>query len=172
MGLIYRVQQFFHVLTAKPDAAEWERASQVLDGELAALFLRMLPPDQAHALRVYAILQDKGLTDQDLLAAALLHDIGKSVHRPSILDRIIVVLANQFFPRKVLQWGKSEPTGWRRPFSIAFQHPRWGAELAASQGASPRVVELIRRHQEPTASEPRSTVDQMLWELQRVDSEN
>ena len=82
MGLTYRIQQFVRVMSARPDAAERDRALDVLDPPLAELFLQMSLSDQAHALRVFAVLQDYGLTDPDLLAAALLHDVGKSIHQP------------------------------------------------------------------------------------------
>lgn len=171
MGLFYRVQQFFRVLSDAPDAVEREQALLILEPALAQLFRGMLPSDQAHALRVFSALQGDGIVDRDLLAAALLHDVGKSVHKPSALDRVIVILANRMFPRKVIQWGEAEPKGWRRPFTIASQHPRWGAELVAAHGASARLVELIRHHQEP-AQQPASALDPLLSELRRVDGEN
>jgi hypothetical protein len=172
MGLAYRVQQFFRVMSARPDAAERERALELLDSPLAELFLQMSLPDQAHALRVFSVLQDHAMTDPDLLAAALLHDVGKSIHQPSVLDRVIVVLTNPLFPRKVVQWGESEPEGWRRPFSIAVQHPRWGAELVAAHGASPLLVELIHRHQETPTPKHQTTADHLLVDLRWADSEN
>lgn len=172
MGLAYRVQQFVRVMSARPDAAERDRALAVLDPPLAELFLQMSLSDQAHALRVFAVLQDYDIKDPDLLAAALLHDVGKSIHQPSVLDRVIVVLTNPLFPRKVVQWGESEPKGWRRPFTIAAQHARWGADLVAAHGASPLLVELIHRHQEPPTPEPQSTADYLLVDLRRADSEN
>ena len=134
MGLAYRVQQFFRTIYARVDPVELERAAEILDPALLELFWRMAPSDQAHALQVLSALEREGKTEPDLLAAALLHDVGKSVHSPSPLERVVVVLANLFLPRKVLQWGRSDPRGWRRPFSIAVQHPHWGAELAADGG--------------------------------------
>jgi hypothetical protein len=172
MGLFYRIRQFFRALGARPGDAERERALEILERPLAELFLRMSPPDQAHALRVFSVLQDHAMTDPDLLAAALLHDVGKSLHHPSVLDRVIVVLTNPLLPRKVVQWGESEPEGWRRPFSIAVQHPRWGAKLVAAHGASPLLIELIRRHQERPSPKPQSTADHMLVDLRWADGEN
>jgi hypothetical protein len=172
MGLAYRIQQFFRVLKSRPDVAERDRALEVLNPPLVELFLQMSPSDQAHALRVFSVLNDFELTDPDLLAAALLHDVGKSIHPPSVLDRVIVVLTNLLFPRKVVQWGESAPEGWRRPFAIAVQHARWGAELVAAHDASPLLVELIHRHQEQPTPEPQSTADHLLINLRRADSEN
>jgi putative nucleotidyltransferase with HDIG domain len=132
----------------------------------------MTPFDQAHSLRVLAALQLEGQTDPDLLAAALLHDVGKSVHTPSVLDRIMAVIANLLFPRRVLKWGASEPHGWRRAFAINFQHSSWGAELAAAHGASSTLVDLIRHHQDPLPSQAHTSRESLLKELRRVDSQH
>ena len=172
MGLSYRVQQFFRVLFAQPDPASSDDVLAVLGAPLTGLFNQMLPSDQAHALRVYSSLKERGNTDTDLLAAALLHDIGKFIHKPTIFDRIVVVLANLILPGKVVEWGEAEPVGWRRPFSIARQHAAWGADLVASHGATPRLVELIRRHQEPPNMNSESELDRMLTDLHQADSEN
>lgn len=172
MGAFYRVRQFFHTLIAKPEASQLEKVDRVLESPLAALFMRMSPPDQLHSLRVLDTLQREGQSDPDLLAAALLHDVGKSVYPLSILDRVIIVLANRFLPGRVIRWGRSEPRGWRRSFVIATQHPHWGAELAAQHGASPRLVALIRHHQDKTPLRNDSGQDALLQHLQRVDSQN
>lgn len=172
MRLVYRVKQFFRSLTAQSDLAQRGHVNEILDPPLAELFYRMPPSDQAHSLRVLRVLEHDGQLNPDLLAAALLHDVGKSVHPPSILDRIIVVLANQMFPHKVLKWGTSEPQGWRRPFAIAAQHAGWGADLAAACGASTLLVDLIRSHQEPLPEEVHSPRDALVMELYRADNEN
>jgi putative nucleotidyltransferase with HDIG domain len=172
MSLTYRIQQFFRTLRARPEAIQIARVMEILDPPLSKLFFRMPPSDQAHSLRVLSALQREGHTDADLLAAALLHDVGKSVHRPTVFDRIVVVLANQIIPRRVVKWGGAKPQGWRRPFVIVTQHARWGADLVAQHNASPRLVELIRRHQDPLPVTPSTPVDLLLVELRRVDSEN
>lgn len=172
MRLTYRVKQFYRSLTARSDLTQRGHVLEILDPPLAELFYRMTPSDQAHSLRVLKVLELDGQTDPDLLAAALLHDVGKSVHPPSILDRIIVVLANQFFSGRVLRWGNSEPHGWRRPFAIAVHHAGWGAELAAAHGASPSLVDLIRSHQDPLPAETHSLRDTLAKKLHRADNEN
>jgi hypothetical protein len=172
MGLLYRIQQFFRTLSAHPKTIQSARVPEILNPPLSKLFFRMSPSDQAHSLRVLSALQCEGHSDPDLLAAALLHDVGKSVHRPTVFDRIIVVLANHIIPHRVVQWGGAKPQGWRRPFVISTQHARWGADLVAQHNASPRLVELIRRHQDPLPATPSTPVDLLLVELRRVDSEN
>jgi hypothetical protein len=101
------------------------------------------------------------------LAAALLHDIGKVLYPLSIFDRMVIVLGERFFPRRVRQWSVGKPSRLRRPFIVAAHHPDWGANLAAKAGASSRTVDLIRHHQEiPSVDDP------LLTALQSADDEN
>ncbi|HUS94488.1 MAG TPA: hypothetical protein VMZ24_04855 [Patescibacteria group bacterium] len=94
-------------------------------------------------------LLNKGPQDQELLAAALLHDVGKIHIKSKWWDRPVVVLAQALFPGKVEQWGDGDGSGWRRPFLIKKRHPDWGADYAEATSCTPLTVELIRRHQDP-----------------------
>jgi hypothetical protein len=105
-----------------------------------------------------------GQTDADLLTAALLHDAGKVRARLSVWERVVIVLGKKLFAGHVKGWGEGEARGLRRPFVVAAQHAAWGAELALAAGASPRTVELIRRHQEQSGQ-----TDALLRALQAAD---
>lgn len=118
-------------------------------------------------------------TNNDLLAAALLHDVGKCCHPLRLWERVVIVLAKSLFPKRVKSWGEGEPFGWKRAFVVAEQHPSWGAELAARAGASPMTVSLIRRHQDLLEDRSRvqtvqdfSSEDGLLYLLQVCDDES
>jgi hypothetical protein len=128
------------------------------------LFRRMQASEQVHAYRVLEHLKAGGQSDPNLLAAALLHDAGKTLYPLTILDRVIVVLGSHFFRKGAARWSAGSPTGLCRPFVVAAQHPAWGADLAIQAGASPRTVELIRRHHDPHSSD-----DPMLSAFQAAD---
>ncbi len=89
-----------------------------------------------------------GHTDPDLLAAALLHDVGKIRTHFFLPEKVLVVLVKAGAPRLYRRWGSGPAGGWRRPFAVSVQHPAWGAEMVAAAGGSPLTVELIRRHAE------------------------
>ncbi|MFP3854524.1 MAG: HD domain-containing protein, partial [Anaerolineales bacterium] len=99
-----------------------------------------------------------------LLAAALLHDVGKSRHPLRRWERVLIVLAQALFPAWAERIGHGEPRGWRRPFVIAEQHPRWGAEMVAEVGSSPKLIRLIAAHQ----NEPEADVPGDLYEALRI----
>ncbi len=149
-----------------------------------ALFTRMQPSEQAHSLQVYRKLKQAGETHPGLLAAALLHDAGKSLYPLSIWQRVLIVLVRAFLPEQVKRWGSvpvvdQKTPAWQLPLIVSEQHPAWGADLAAAAGASPLTVALIRRHQEnPPAAPGRegrpdpALEDRLLGILISVDNES
>lgn len=157
-------------------------AREVLTPSLMALFLRMDPGEQAHSLAVFQKLKHGGETHDSLQAAALLHDVGKSRYPLRIWERVLIVLMKAFLPAALHSWGQGEPTGWRRPFVIAMQHPKWGAQMAAEAGAPPLVVSIIRRHQDNPvkfsddagefSSKDFSLEDRLIYYLQYADNES
>ena len=73
----YRVRQFGRALTARVSLEERALVARVLPAPAAALFYHMPRQDQRHGLDVLYGLQARGEDAPELLAAALLHDIGK-----------------------------------------------------------------------------------------------
>jgi hypothetical protein len=146
----YRIYQVWRSLVARPlDAADHAILDATLPAAGRALFFSMTRNDQRHSLTVYRALRERGCADDDLLAAALLHDSGKGAGRVPFVVRPLVVLLRAFAPR-ALDWLASAPRPWfRRPFYHAWRHAEIGAELAAQAGLSARVVTFIRTHHQP-----------------------
>jgi hypothetical protein len=149
------------------------------------LFLSMPGQDRQHALNVFRSLQQAGHDDPNLLAAALLHDVGKGVaqgddgassvgsgvpHRegPRLWHRVAVVLMRAFWPSLLEQLGQEDRRDWRRPFYIQQYHPQLGAELARQAGCSPVTVGIIRRHEDP----PDQKDEPLLAALRAADGTN
>ena len=65
-----------------------------------SLFRQMQPSEQVHAYQIFKHLETAGQTNPDLLAAALLHDVGKILYPLSIFDRVIIVLGKRLFPER------------------------------------------------------------------------
>jgi len=131
----------------------------------------MQPGEQVHSLKVFHRLSKRKETSPDLLAAALLHDVGKSQHPLRLWERVLVVAGQAVFPNLVKYWGKGEPHGWRRAFVVAAKHPAWGSDLAFAAGASPLVVSLIRLHRDEI-SPAVDHENRLLISLQRADNES
>jgi putative nucleotidyltransferase with HDIG domain len=169
MGLAYRASQFFRALRARPDPEIMALAERHLPLDLRELFREQGPPDMAHSLRVYRTLLSRGASHPDLLSAALLHDVGKTLHRLSLLERVLVVLGKGLVPARAARWGEGSPVGWRRPFVVAAQHPEWGAEMVRRRGGTSLLANIIRRHQLHIPGDAASEEDRLIRCLQAAD---
>ncbi len=87
-----------------PLSAEDRREVQrELPASALSLFDTMSNADQQHSLRVYRSLQERGCIEHDMLAAALLHDVGKAQGRVPFWTRPVIVLGKLCAPRLLAQ---------------------------------------------------------------------
>src|SRR6266566_8269673 len=145
--LVYRLWQVRQQLGFVAPLTTEERVEVAcwLPPSALPLFQTMSAADQRHSLRVCRGLQARGCMDKDMLAAALLHDVGKAGGRVPFWTRPVIVLGKKLVPgllkRLVVYPGvqrtQSLP-GWRRGLSYAWYHAEVGAELAAAAGLSQR----------------------------------
>jgi len=173
MSAIYRVQQFARA------AGAWVRPARIDEGLVShylspagiEVFRAMPRYDRRHALAVFYTLRAEGQVEPDLLAAALLHDAGKTVHPGAgvrLWHRVASVLLRGFRPALLEQIGADHSGSWRQPFFVQQHHAAISAELAQQVGCSARAVELIRRHEDPQGMED----DTLLSALKAADSRN
>ena len=172
MSAAYRLQQGLHALGAWLRPVDDDLAAQYLSPPLFALYRRMRRSERLHSLRVLRDLLAAGHTQPDLLAAALLHDVGKTRYPFSLPEKVGVVLVKAIAPRLYRRWGSSVPEGWRRPFAVSVQHPVWGADMAFHAGASPLTATLIRCHAEPPPDGLPEETARLLAFLQAADNRN
>jgi putative nucleotidyltransferase with HDIG domain len=171
MNLTYRTAQFVRSFGARTKLQDLARTWPFLTEPQRALFLRLPAADQLHSLRVLDALVEAGESDPDLLASALLHDIGK-IHRPLHLwERVFVVVVQGLAPQWAASWADEHGHALRSALAVAHNHPQWGAEMLAGTGASLRLIDLVRRHQDPP-TEPPSDTDRPLRLLQQADNQS
>jgi len=103
----------------------------------ARVYLGMDPRDREHACRITRhLLREHPAAAPEVLAAALLHDCGKSIRPYRVAERVLVGAV----PNRV---ARLLPFG---PLSVRAYHPELGAQLLARAGARPRVAQLVARH--------------------------
>lgn len=148
---------------AAPTPADFAVARQYLSPPLFDLFGAQHPRDIVHSVRTASWLLERGHRDPDLIAAALLHDIGKGEQRR--LDRTAWVLAHATHLDEMLPEAHSR-FEIRRALARSATHSEYGAGLLLAAGASERVVALTRAHHSSPAGDP------VLALLQQADAQN
>lgn len=177
MHVLYRLRQLWWELSARSlTLQQRDEIGLLLTADEQRLFDRFAASDQLHSYRVMQTLRKAGYTEPALLAAALLHDIGKTRVALTAWDRSLAVVGHVAAPGLARRWGVSaEPDpsrfGWRKGFIVKAHHPIWGAGMAAAAGSMPQTVALIQRHQDPVHT-PVTETDRLLQYLQWADDQH
>jgi hypothetical protein len=151
---IHRSRRFFATaLGSGPDEADREWATGWLDDREAVLFDRMRPTDRGHAVAVARAVErhlgELGAEpDRWMMAAALLHDVGKSVPDLGAYGRTVATLSSWIGGADMAeQW--ADTTGFTRKVGLYMQYPRLGGDLLTVAGSDERVVAWAREHHLP-----------------------
>lgn len=135
-----------------PRRADAAWAEGLLGGGELGLWRRMSRQDRRHAVgvarRVAAALDDP---EEAVLAAALLHDVGKLDSRLGTFGRVIATLSAAVAGRDMAAvWTRRR--GFTRRVGLYLQHAQLGGDLLAVAGAAPLVQAWAREHHGPEAS--------------------
>lgn len=168
--MIGRVQQGLQALFSWFLPLDEQIPQAYLNDAEFALFQTMRRSERQHHLRVLDKLLKAGHDHPALLTAALLHDVGKTRARFTIVERVLVVLVKKFLPKKFEAWSEGITNIWRQPFVVSAKHPEWSAEMVSEANGDPLAVELIRLHQTRLKSSPQNEMEKLLIALQTSDN--
>jgi len=133
-----------------PPEADRAWVESVLSDAEYALWRRQYGPDRRHTARVAREVEAR-LGDQataPVLAAALLHDIGKIEAGLGTWGRVVATLSAAVAGRDTaVLWARSE--GFTRKVGLYLQHPDIGGDLLAMAGSDPLTVQWAREHHLP-----------------------
>lgn len=103
--VVYRLGQVRQQLgfVAPLSATDKQEVQRWLSASALVLFNTMSHADQQHSLRVCRGLQAQGCVEHDMLAAALLHDVGKAQGRVPFWTRPVIVLGKLCAPRLLMR---------------------------------------------------------------------
>jgi hypothetical protein len=158
---VHRVRRFVRTLVARrPRAQDLEWANSHLSESEQRLFAKMSTADRAHSIEVAraveANLDRVGLQAGDeearwILAAALTHDVGKTVAGLGTYGRVMATLSAAAGGADMgPHW--AEKRGMTRKIGLYLQYPALGADLLAMAGSDERVIAWAAQHHEPEES--------------------
>ena len=126
-------------------------AARLLPGELA-LWKRMSGPDRRHAVAV-AERVERALgheATRPVLAAGLLHDVGKIESSLGTYGRVVATLSAKVAgPEMAGTWQKQR--GFVRKVGLYLQHDQIGGDLLEMAGSDPLTVAWAREHHLPAS---------------------
>jgi len=130
-----------------PDAADETWARSLLTDAEIALWERMTPTDRAHAVEV-ARRTALELDDPAVLAAALLHDVGKIEAQAGAAVRVVASLVGPVVSdaRAAQLAGR---TGVAGTLGRLRGYPALGANLLAGAGSARLVIQWAAEHHAP-----------------------
>ncbi|MEM8904997.1 MAG: hypothetical protein AAGF02_14945 [Actinomycetota bacterium] len=114
------------------------------------LWLRQDRRDRAHSIAVArgTIELLGGDPADEVVVAALCHDVGKGVARVGVIGRVIATLLEPLVSeQRAEQW--SWRSGLAGRIGMYLRYPALGADLLAEGGAAPMVVAWAREHHLP-----------------------
>lgn len=134
---------------AGPAAADEAWAREVLLPAEVELWARMSRADRRHAAGV-ARRVERALgveATRPVLAAALLHDVGKVEARLGTYGRVVATLAGAVARDHAAAWSRHK--GFTRRVGLYLRHPELGGDLLAMAGSDRLTVEWTRQHHRP-----------------------
>ncbi len=142
--LAAHVRRFFRGFRGALTPEEARSVEAVLGAEELRCFRALQGREQRHAVDVMQHLRTHGSPSDDLLVAALLHNVGKGpLH---LYERVAYTLLAMFTPRLLHRIARPDGRGFRLAMAAQRDHPARGAEALAAIGVRPRVLELVRGH--------------------------
>ncbi len=136
-----------------PTSAKDQWAQSHLLEEEIRLWKKMSRQDRRHSVgvakRVEAALGERA--ERPVIAAALLHDVGKIEARMGTFLRVVATLSAAIAGRETAElWVRS--TGITRRVGLYLRHPSIGGDLLAMAGSDPFTETWAREHHHPEES--------------------
>ena len=125
------------------------------------LWVRLSAADRRHAVAVArATVKRLGEAERPVVAAALLHDVGKLESGLGTIGRVVATLVLMAVsPSTVASW--SRVSGFRCQVAAYLRHPEEGAAVLLSAGSDPLTVSWTAEHHENADA---WTVDRLVGE--------
>jgi UTP:GlnB (protein PII) uridylyltransferase len=151
---MYRIQQFFKSLFVTKGMVDMEFVHKHLTAAQEGVFLRMQAYDRYHSVYfAKTLISNVYKVPEDLIVAALLHDVGKSRYPINSFHRMGAVVARRFAPQVMEKENEEEVAFLNRTVLVSNHHAEWSENMAKSAGVSDLTAWIIAHHEDKVLDE-------------------
>ena len=150
---VHRVRRFFaSIVPGRPSDDDLAWAGSFLSEDEQRLFAKMAATDQRHLVGVAKAVERHGVDGQPpqkwVMAAALLHDVGKTVAGLGTYGRVVATLSEAVGGASMANaW--TESSGFTRKVGLYLKYPGLGADLLQLADSDELVVAWAAEHHLP-----------------------
>lgn len=141
----YRIKQLFWHLNDRVTADDRRFINNILSKKEIELFNKLTISEQKHCIKVaYEVKEkcdnDSKLDRENLIKAALLHDIGKINYNMNIISKCILVIMDKITNGKLKKFYKI------KAIQSYYNHGEKGYKILKANGCSEKVLFLVKSH--------------------------
>jgi putative nucleotidyltransferase with HDIG domain len=150
---LYRIKQFVWNLFDKVNKEDTEYIEVYLTDKEQLLFNKLSASEQKHCIRVARHIEskyrsgdveEKYIVDyskvREMVRLALLHDIGKTQKKLSIIDKSVLVILDKITNSRLMKYIRYEK------INVYYNHGSLGAKMLEGDGYDERFLFLIENH--------------------------
>lgn len=142
---LYRVKQFYWSLTSKVNSEDIKLINEYLNEDEKTLFYSLSTYEQKHSIKVTRDVIEEcrvnKISDDKLIKASILHDIGKTFRSLNPVEKSIVVMLDSMSKGKLRKYSSI------KTIDVYYNHGDKGYNLLKKKGNyDERFLYLIKNH--------------------------
>ena len=140
----YRVKQFYWAINSKMDKKDYNFLHNNLNEDELKLFYKLSVQEQKHSIKVAydveKVCKNNNLDSKLLMKAALLHDIGKTHKKLNLIDKSIIVLADNITKGSIKKFSNI------KKINVYYNHGKIGRDILKNYNYDEKLLYLIENH--------------------------
>ncbi|MCY6353675.1 HD domain-containing protein [Clostridium sp. ZS2-4] len=137
---LYRIKQFYWAVTSTISSKDKEFIREYLNQDEINLFAKLAVYDQRHSIKIAQDVKKIYSTNERLIKAALLHDIGKISKPLNLLERSLMVILDNLFKDKMKRYENI------KIIDSYYNHGENGYKILKGYGYNERLLYLVKNH--------------------------
>lgn len=140
----YRIKQFYWAVNCKINKRDLDFIHSNLNDDELKLFYKLSVQEQKHSIKVAydveKVCKSNNLDSKLLMKAALLHDIGKAHKKLNIIDKSIMVLADNVTKGGIKRFSNI------KKINVYYNHGKIAKDILENSNYDPKLLYLIENH--------------------------